>query len=87
MQNLPTLFMEQDKPDIHLGKNDIISCHSKNLNESDVNHTEVIIGSEQGTTFPSKIGTTMSNALKDTGATRSCISERYYKKLQLAKIH
>ena len=29
----------------------------------------------------------MCNALIDTGATRSCMSERYYKKLQLAKIH
>ena len=37
--------------------------------------------------FPTKIGTTMCNALIDTGATRSCISEKYYKRLQLAKIH
>ena len=37
---------------------------------------KVIIGSEQGTMFPTKIG-----------ATRSCMSKRYYKKLQLAKIH
>ena len=37
--------------------------------------------------FPTKIGTTVCNALIDTGATRSCMSERYYKKLQLAKIH
>ena len=29
----------------------------------------------------------MCNALIDTGATRSYISEKYYKKLQLAKIH
>ena len=29
----------------------------------------------------------MCNALIDTGATRSCMSEKYYKKLQLAKIH
>ena len=42
----------------------------------DINHTEeVIIGTEQGTTFPTKIGTSMCNALIDTGATRSCISE------------
>ena len=59
----------------------------RNLNEND-NHTEeVIIGSEQGMTFPTKIGTTMCNALIDTGAMRSCMSEKYYKKLQLAKIH
>ena len=29
----------------------------------------------------------MCNALIDTGATRSCMSEKYYKKLHLAKIH
>ena len=45
------------------------------------------MGSEQGMTFPTKIGTTMCNALIDTGATRSCMSKKYYKKLQLAKIH
>ena len=38
-------------------------------------------------TFPTKIGTTMCNALIDTGATRCCIGENYYKKLQLTKIH
>ena len=37
--------------------------------------------------FPTKIGTTMCNALIDTGAMRSCMSEKYYKKVQLAKIH
>ena len=53
-----------------------------------VNHTEeVVIGSEQGTTFPTKVGTTLCNALIDTGATRSCMSEMYYRKLQLNKIH
>ena len=52
------------------------------------NHTEeVIIGSEQGTTFPTKIGTTICNALIDTGATRSFMSEKYFKRLHLAKIH
>ena len=51
------------------------------------NTEEVIIGSEQGTTFPTKIGTTMCNALIDTGATRSCMSEKYYRKLHLTKIH
>ena len=35
----------------------------------DINHMEeVIIGMEQGTTFPTKIGTSMCNALIDTGA-------------------
>ena len=53
-----------------------------------MSHTEeVIIGSEQGTTFPTKIGTIMCNALIDTGATRSCMSEKYYQKLPLVKIH
>ena len=53
-----------------------------------MDHTaEVVIGSEQGMTFPIKIGTTICNALIDTGATRCCISEKYYKKLQLVKIH
>ena len=53
-----------------------------------MDHTEeVIIGSEQGMTFCTKIGTTICNALIDTGATRCCIGEKYYKKLQLAKIH
>ena len=45
---------------------------------------EVVIGTEQGTTFPTKIGTT---ALIDTGATKSCISERYYQQLPSTKLH
>ena len=54
----------------------------------DINHTEeVITGMEQGTTFPTKIGTSMCNALIDTGATRSCISEKYYQNLPPTKIH
>ena len=58
------------------------------MNENNVNCTgEVIIGSEQGMTFPTRIGTTMCNALIDTSATRSCMSEKYYKKLHLAKNH
>ena len=52
-----------------------------------INHTkEVIIGSEQGTTFPTGMGTTVCNALIDNGATRCCMSDTYYKKLQLPKI-
>ena len=67
---------------------DVTSYQSKGSDEGSIDHTEeVIIGSEQGMTFPTKIGTTMCNALIDTGATRSCISEKYYKKLQLAKIN
>ena len=65
-----------------------ITSPQENLDENIVNHTkEVIIGSEQGTTFPTKVGTTMCNALIDTGATRSCMSEKYYRKLHLTKIH
>ena len=33
------------------------------------------------------MGTTVCNALIDTDATRCCVSEEYYKKLQLSKIH
>ena len=67
---------------------DVTSYQLKGSDESSIDHTEeVIIGSEQGTKFPTKIGTTMCNALIDTGAIRCCISENYYKKLQLAKIH
>ena len=46
---------------------------------------EVVIGLEQGTTFPTRIGTSMCNALIDTGATRSCISEKCYQNLSLTK--
>ena len=37
-------------------------------------------------TFPTKIGTSMCNALIDTGAIRSCISERYYHQLPSTKM-
>ena len=88
MQDLPSLSPEQKESNIFFGKTDIIPYQLKNLDESNINHTEeVLIGSEQGMTFPTKIGTTMCNALIDTGATRSCMSKKYYKKLQLAKIH
>ena len=54
----------------------------------DINHTEeVIIGMEQGTTFPTKIGTLMCNALIDTAATKSCISEKYYQSFPSTIIH
>ena len=50
----------------------------------DINDTEeVIIGTEQGTTFPTKIGILMCNALIDTGAIRSCISERLLSELTI----
>ena len=65
----------------------IVTIQQENLDENTMNHTEeVVIGSEQGTTFPTKAGTTICNALNDTSATRSCMSEKYYRKLQLNKI-
>ena len=45
-------------------------------------HTEeIIIGTKQGTMFPTKIGTSICNALIDTGTTKSCISEKFYQQL------
>ena len=56
--------------------------------KQDINQMEVvIIGTEQGRTFPTKIGTSMCNALIDTGTTRSCISEKYYQNLPSTRIH
>ena len=52
------------------------------MSNQDINHTEeVIIGMQQGKTFPTKMGTLICNALIDTGATKSCISEKYYQSL------
>ena len=42
---------------------------------------QVVIGSERGTTFPIDMQGTKCNALIDTGASRSCISEAYFKTL------
>ena len=48
----------------------------------DIIHTEeVVIGTKQGTMFPTKIGTTLCNALINTSATKSCISEKFYQQL------
>ena len=67
--------------------NDSIPESQENTNDL-INHTEeVVIRSEQGTTFPTKVGATLCNALIDTGATRSCMSETYYRTLQLNSIH
>ena len=92
MTNFKTGFVppcsQQEEPDVFLEENTTISCQSENLNEDNMSHTEeVIIGIRKGTTFPTKIGTTMCNALIDTGAMRSCMSEKYYQKLHLVKIH
>ena len=63
-------------------------CQLENLDECSIDHTEeVVIGLEQGNTFPTKMGTTVCNALIDTGATMCCISEEYCRKLQLMKNH
>ena len=76
---------EPTKIDNECDKNEIPEMKTSNQY---INHMEeVIIGTEQGTTFPTKIGTLMCNALIDTGATRSCISEKYYQNLPLTKIH
>ena len=88
MQELPSLYSEQKELETFPKRTDVTSHQLRHLNENDVNHTEeVIIGSEQGITFPTKVGNTMCNALINTGATRSCMNEKYYKKMHLAEIH
>ena len=80
-------FSEQKKNDNMVHKV-TVTIPQEDYNENTVNHTEeAVIGSEQGTTFPTKVGTTLCNALINTSATRSCMSEMYYRKLQLNKIH
>ena len=88
------LHERQDTPicDNNLSIKDEEYNKSKNsemiIPEQEINHTEEVInGTEQGTTFPMKIGTLMCNALIDTGTTKSCISEKYYQHLPLAKIY
>ena len=81
------MAVEQNKLDNSPDKTETISNVLGTLNQ-DINHMEeVVIGVEQGTTFPTRIGTSVCNALIDTGATRSCISEKYYQSLSLPKIH
>ena len=80
------MAVEQNKLDSSPDRTETISNILETLNQ-DINHMEeVVIGSGHGTTFPTKIGTSMCNALIDTGATRSCISEKYYQSLSLTKI-
>ena len=45
-----------------------VAIPQEDYNENTVNHTEVVIGLEQGTMFPTKVGTTLCNVLIDTGA-------------------
>ena len=83
-----TKIVENYEPIKYYKDIETANCQSVNLDEYSINHTEeVITGSEQGTTFPTKIGTMVCNALIDTDATRCCISEEYYRQLQLSKIH
>ena len=87
-KTLPTKIFENYEPIKYYKDIETTHCHLDHQDEYDIDHTEeVIIGSEQGTAFPTKKGTTVCNALIDTGATRCCISEEYYRKLQLSKIH
>ena len=85
MQNLSLPCFDQQITD-KTTDNDSIPKSQETINDL-INHTEeVVIGSEQGTTFPTKVGATLFNALVDTGATRSCMSEAYYRTLQLNSI-
>ena len=67
---------------------DIKQPIKKEINEKEIidSAEEVIIGLEQGTTFPTNVGSTLCNALIDTGTTKSCMSESYYKMLRLDNI-
>ena len=47
---------------------------------------QVIVGSEKGTTFPATINQTVCNVLIDNGASRSCISEAFYKQMNLPPV-
>ena len=85
---MSSLCTQQEEPDVFLEEKTINSCQPETLNEEHVSHTEeVIIGTELGTTFPTKVGTIMCNALIGTGVTKSCMSEKYYQKLHLTKIN
>ena len=75
MQDLASLYTEQKELETLHEKITNTSYQSENLQKNQTE--EVIIGLEQGTTFPTKIGTTICNALIDTGATRSCMSEKF----------
>ena len=80
------MSVEQNKLDSRPDKTETISNILGTLNQ-DINHMEeVVIGLEQGTIFCTRRGTSMYNALIDTSATRSCISEKYYQNLSLTKI-
>ena len=85
MQDIPPWINEPNKLDKGSDETETIP-NEINMSKQDINYTdEVIIGTEQGTTFPTKIGTTMCNTLIDTGATKSCISAKYYQSLFIDK--
>ena len=67
-QIYPSYLTEQDKLDNRPDKTEITSDVSESLNSNANCTEEVVIGSEQGTTFPTKFGTSVCNALIDTGA-------------------
>ena len=80
------MAVEQNKLDSSPDETETIPNILETLNQ-DINHMEeVVIGAEQGTALPTRIGTSVCNALIDTGATRGCISEKYYQSLSLTKI-
>ena len=85
MHDLPFLADEQKIYD----DIDKIECDldtSETLDQNIDYTEEVIIETEHGMTFPTRIGASVCHALIDTGATRSCISEKYYQSLPLTKI-
>ena len=87
-QNFTSKNFETYEPIKYYRDIETTHCQLDSQDEYNINHAEeVIIGLEQGTTFPTKMGTTVYNALIDTGVTRWCISEEYYRELQLSKIH
>ena len=49
--------------------------------------TEVTVGSTRGATAPVQIGKSQCNALVDTGATKSIISEEYFQQLMLPDLN
>ena len=81
------MMLENYEPYQYYKNIEITLCQSESLDKYSIDHTEEVVGLEQGTTFPTMMGTTVCNALLDTSDTRCCISEEYYRKLQLTQIH
>ena len=77
---------DEQKLDNNTDQSEIIPNILETLNQ-DIHHMEeVVIRAEHGTTFPTQTGISVCHALIDTGALRSCISEKYYQSLLLTKI-